>query len=144
MDGTNTTRTLTGLAVGTVLISALFSACGFFGGSCTEEDLRIAEQIPAYDGLELEYFDTPEVEGCVAVLDVEATAEEVLGHYREALEGDGWDVSVEPIRAEGPEGVDVEVFELTARRDDSVVTIGLDSVEGQVSASISVNESAGT
>jgi hypothetical protein len=139
MDGKNTTRRLAGLALGAVLISALLSSCGL-GGSCTEADLQLAEQIPAYGGTQLEYSEGPDFEGCAAVLEVEADPDEVLDHYRGALEADGWTVSVEDTLVEGPEGA--TAVQLIARRGESTFEIALESFDDVVNAAIYVNENA--
>ena len=101
-----------GLAVVAIVAIVLLSA-DVFGGSCSEEDLQLAHQIPPYGGAQLEFFDDPEGPGCATQLEVEASATEVLDHYEAVLEDDGWDVSVEEVTVvEGPEGM--AVFDLVA------------------------------
>ena len=127
---------IVGLAVAAVLAIVLFPVGGS-GGSCSEDDLQLAQQIPPYGGAQLEFFDDPEGPGCAAQLEVEASATEVLDHYRGVLEDDGWDVSVQEVTVvEGPEGA--AVFDLVAHRGESEVTIALESFDGQVSAAIRV------
>ena len=91
-----------GLAVVAVVAIVLLSAVG----PCSEDDLQLAQQIPPYGGAQLEYFDDPEGPGCVTVLEVQASATEVLDHYEAVLEDEGWDVSVQDVPVESPEGSD--------------------------------------
>ena len=107
-------------------------------GPCSEEDLQLAQQIPPYGGAQLEYFDDPEGPGCVTVLEVEASATEVLDHYEAVLEDEGWDVSIQDVPVESPEE-GVTVTDLVAVRGESEVTIALESFDGQVSAAIRVD-----
>jgi hypothetical protein len=125
-----------GLGVVAIVAIVLFSA-GAFGGSCLEEDLHLAQQIPAYGGAQLEFFDDPEGPGCASQLQVEASATEVLDHYAAVLEDEGWDVSVQDTPVESPEGL--AVADLVAVRGESEVTIALESFEDQVSAAIRVD-----
>ncbi len=126
-----------GLAVVAIVAIVLFPVGGS-DGSCSEEDLQLAQQIPPYGGAQLEYFDDPEGPGCAAQLEVEASATEVLDHYEAVLEDDGWDVSVQEVTVvEGPEGV--AAADLVATRGESEVTIALESIDGQVSAAIRVD-----
>ena len=130
------------LAVGAIAIVALVAIVLFAtrqsGGRCSDQDLHLAQQIPAYGGAHLEYFDDPEGPGCAAVLEVEASATEVLDHYRGVLEDEGWDVSVQDTPVEGPEGA--AASELVAHRGESEVTIALETFDDQVSAAIRVDE----
>jgi hypothetical protein len=82
------------LAILTIVTIVLFSAGGS-AGTCSEEDLQLAQQIPPYGGVQLEFFDDPEGPGCATVLEVEASATEVLDHYRGVFEEEDWDVSVQ-------------------------------------------------
>jgi hypothetical protein len=126
-----------GLAVAAIVAIVLFSA-DVFGGSCSEEDLQLAQQIPPYGGAQLEFFDDPEGPGCATQLEVEASATEVLDHYEGVLEDDGWDVTVQDVPVvEGPEGM--TVADLVAVRGGSEVTIALEAFDGQVSAAIRVD-----
>jgi hypothetical protein len=138
--GTSTRRPLLlvilGLAIVAIVAIVLFSA-GTSRGSCSEEDLQLAQQIPPYGGAQLEFFDDPEGPGCAAVLEVEASATEVLDHYEAVLEDEGWGVSVQDTPVESPEGV--TAADLVAVRGESEVTIALESFEGQVSAAIRVD-----
>ena len=132
-------RVILGLSV--VVIVVLVVVWFFVGtstGACSQNDLHLAQQIPHYNGVQLEFFDDPEGPGCSAQLEVEASATEVLDHYETVLEDDGWDVTVEDVSvAEGPEGL--AVAELTAVRGGSEVTISLEGVDGHVSAAIRVD-----
>ena len=125
---------LLGLAVVAVIAIVLLSAVG----PCSEDDLQLAQQIPPYGGAQLEYFDDPEGPGCVAVLEVQASGTEVLDHYAAVLEDDGWDVTIQDVPVESPEE-GVTVTDLVAVRDESEVTIALESFDGQVSAAIRVD-----
>jgi hypothetical protein len=70
------------LGFGVVVVVALgVLATRNIGGSCSEDDLRLAERIDHYGTAEVEFFDDPEGSGCAARLEVSATAEDVLGHY---------------------------------------------------------------
>jgi hypothetical protein len=109
------------------------------GGSCSEDDLRLAERIDHYGTAEVEFFDDPEGSGCAARLEVSATAEDVLGHYERELEAGGWDVSIRDVRTEGPAGQDIIVRDLTARRGDAEITIASESVSGRTNAGIRVD-----
>jgi hypothetical protein len=128
----------------TVLIAAIVAIIAVvllstyvFGGSCSDDDLRLAQQIPHYGGAELAFFDDSEGVGCAAQLEVEASPDEVLDHYRDVLGDDGWEVSVRDTMGEGPEGE--TAADLVARRGRSTVTIALETFEGQVSAAIRVD-----
>lgn len=125
---------LLGLAVVAVIAIVLLSAVG----PCSEEDLQLAQQIPPYGGAQLEYVDDPEGPSCVAVLEVEASGTEVLDHYEAVLEDDGWDVTIEDVPVESPEE-GVTVTDLVAIRDESDVTIALESFDGHVSGAIRVD-----
>ena len=116
------------VACAVVVTIAVVPGC-FFAGSCSEEDRRLAEGIPHYGEVQLEFFDDPEAAGCAAQLEVQAARDDVLDHYRRALEADGWDVLEE-------EETDAD---LAARRGEAEVTIYLETFEGQVSAAIRVN-----
>ena len=119
-----------------VVAIVLLPNCGR-GGSCSDDDLRLAEAIPHYEGVQLEFFDDPEGAGCAAQLEVEADADDVIDHYRGALEADGWEVSTEDVSVEGLEGMTVR--DLDARRGEAEVTIALEGFEGRVSAAIRVD-----
>jgi hypothetical protein len=126
------------LVLATVVIGAMvLSLARRSAGPCSEEDLHLARRIPSFGGARLEFFDDPEGPGCTTVLEVEASATEVLDHYRGVLEDDGWDVSVQDTLVEGPEGATAS--ELVAVRGESGITIALESFHGQVSAAIRVD-----
>jgi hypothetical protein len=124
------------LAIVAIVAIAVFLV-GTSGGSCSEEDLKLAQQIRPYGGAQLEFFDDPEGPGCATTLEVEASASEVLGHYEAVLADEGWDVSVQDTPVESPEGV--TAADLVAVRGGSEATIALESFEGQVSAAIRVD-----
>ena len=72
------------------------------------------------------------------MLEVDASATEVLDHYETVLEEEGWDVSIQDVPVvEGPEGLIVS--DLVAVRGGSEVTIALEGFDGQVSAAIRVD-----
>jgi hypothetical protein len=125
-----------GFAIVAVVGIVLFSAGGS-GGSCSEADLQLAQQIPPFGGALLEYFDDPEGPGCATQLEAQASATDVLDHYETVLEDEGWDVSVQDVPVESPEGL--TVADLVAVRGESEVTIALESFDGQVSAAIRVD-----
>ena len=122
------------VAVVAVVAIVLLSAVG----PCSEDDLQLAQQIPPYGGAQLEYLKDPEGPGCVAVLEVQASGTEVLDHYETVLEDDGWEVTVQDVPVESPEE-GMTVTDLVAVRDESEVTIALESFDGQVSAAIRVD-----
>ena len=128
------------LGFGVVALVALgVLATRLIGGSCDEEDLRLAEQVAHYGGAELQFFDDPEGSGCAAQLELSATADDVLGHYERELEAEGWDVSIQAVRTEAPPGEDIIVRDLTARRGDAEFTVALESIDGRTSAAIRVD-----
>ena len=135
-------RVILGLSVVVVVVVVVLVAVWFFvgtsTGACSQDDLHLAQQIPHYSGVQLEFFDDPEGPGCATQLEVEASATEVLDHYETVLEDDGWNVTVEDVPVvEGPEGL--TVADLTAVRDGSELTIALEGVDGHVSAAIRVD-----
>jgi hypothetical protein len=132
------TLTLLGLAVAAVVALVVVSTA-LIGGSCSEDDLGLAEHVDHYGGAELEFFDDPEGSGCAARFEVSATADDVLGHYERELEAGGWDVSIQDVRTEGLPDEDVVVRDLIARRGDAEFTIALESVSGQTSFGIRVD-----
>ena len=71
-----------------------------------------------------------------------ATADEVVAHYRNELEGDGWTVAIDDVPTAAPEGEAVDTRELRAERDGAVFTIALESWSGRTSAAIRVDASA--
>jgi len=131
-----TRRPLVLVILGLAIVAILLFTAGT-GGSCSEEDLQLAQRIPPYGGAQLEFFDDPEGPGCATTLEVDASAIDVLGHYESVLEDDGWDVSVQDTPVESPEGV--TAADLVAVRGESEVTIALESFDGQVSAAIRVD-----
>lgn len=122
------------LALAVVVALGLSSACS--AGSCQDDDRRLAQNIPAYAGTELEYFDA-EGSGCAAQLEVDAEAADIIDYYRSALREDGWDVSVRDTLGGGPEGE--RAVELIARRGQSEFTMDLETFEGHVTAGIRVD-----
>ena len=134
-------RVILGLSIAAIVVIVIVAAVLFSVGTsdraCSQDDLRLAQQIPPYGGAQLEFFDDPEGPGCATQLEVEASATEVLDHYETVLEDDGWDVTVEDVPVEGPEGMTVADF--VAVRGASEVTIALESFDGQVSAAIRVD-----
>jgi hypothetical protein len=111
---------------------------GVLAGSCTDEEVRIAQDIPSYGGGEIAYAYEAASGSCAGALDVAATADEVLEHYRRELEVDGWGVVVERVRTEGPDA-SFAAFDLSAGRGDDRVTIALEAYQGRVSAAIRVD-----
>ena len=75
---------------------------------------------------------------CTGSLDVVATGDEVLAHYRGELERDGWTVAIDG-QTESPEGEPVDTRKLRANRDGAVFTIALESWSGRTSAAIRVD-----
>jgi hypothetical protein len=125
--------------VGVAVVALGVLAGRIFGGSCSEDDLRLAERIDHYGAAELEFFDDPEGSGCAVRLEVSATAEDVLGHHERELEAGGWDVSIRDVRTGGPPGQDIIVRDPTARRGDAEFTTASESVSGRTSAGIRVD-----
>jgi hypothetical protein len=131
-DGSESRRSLVRVILGlsVVVFVAVVAVVFFVGtssGACSDDDLQLALQIPHYGDAQLEFFDDPEGPGCAAQLEVEASATEVLDHYGTALEDDGWNVTVEDVPVEGPEGV--TAADLTAVRGGSEVTTALERVD---------------
>jgi hypothetical protein len=56
-----------------------------------------------------------------------------------ARRDDGWNVVVQNVPTEAPEGESVDVRELHANRDGALFTIALESYFGQTSAAIRVD-----
>lgn len=113
-------------------------AGGVLAGSCAEEEIRIAEDIPPFGGGEIVYGHEAQSGSCAGVLDVTATPEEVLDHYERELEADGWGVVVERAATEGPDG-SFAAFDLSAGRGDDRFTIALEAYRGRVSAAIRID-----
>ncbi|HEX6131736.1 MAG TPA: hypothetical protein VF044_08375 [Actinomycetota bacterium] len=111
---------------------------GVFAGSCTEDETRIAEEIPPFGGGEIVYGYEAQSGSCAAGLDVTASAEDVLDHYERELEADGWGVVVEPTTTEGSDG-SFAAFDLSAGRGDDRFTIALEAYQGRVSAAIRID-----
>jgi hypothetical protein len=121
-----------------VVLVALLSA-GFLGGSCTDEELRLSNAIPTFGAVDMG-FDYEAASGaCVGSLEVTASADDVLAHYRRQLEEDGWSVRVEESPAETAEGEPVIVRELTAHRGTGLFTIALESSSGETTAAIRID-----
>jgi hypothetical protein len=121
-----------------VLIVVFLSTGTAFGGSCSERELAIIDEIAPYPGAAAAFDYESSSGACAASLEVAASPQEVLGHYRGELEDDGWTVLTEDVPAES-EGEPVTVKELSAHRGSDSFTIALESYSGHTSAAIRVD-----
>ena len=120
------------------VVFALLLVGGGLAGPCTDAQLAIISEIPSYGGLGGSFELESSTGACVAQLEVEASADEVLSYYERALREDGWTVVVQEVPAEAPEGEPVDVRELRASREGALFTIALESYSGHTSAAIRV------
>lgn len=104
------------IAIADVAVFALIGA-GALGGSCTERELAVTRDLAAFPGSEIEYAYESESGSCTGGIDVRATPDEVVDHFRAELGSDGWTITGEDRqsgKAEG--GEDFVTAELTAER----------------------------
>ena len=99
------------------VVFVMLLATGALAGRCSEAELAISDEIPVYGGRGGAFELESSTGACVAQLEVEASADEVLSYYERALREDGWTVVVQEIPTEAPEGEPVDVRELTANRE---------------------------
>jgi hypothetical protein len=121
-----------------VVLVALLVA-GFLGGSCTDEEVRLSNEIPSFGAVDIDFDYEAESGACAGSLAVTASADDVLAHYQRELEDDGWSVRVEETPAEPAEGEPVIVRELTAHRGTRLFTIALESSSGETTAAIRID-----
>ena len=129
-------------AVAVLVLDIAFAALlvsGGLAGRCSDAELAIISEIPSYRGLGGAFELEASSGACAAQLEVEASADEVLSYYERALREDGWTVVVQEVPIEASEGEPVDVRELSASRDDALVTIALESYSGHTSAAIRVD-----
>lgn len=111
--------------------------------SCSDRELAIIAEIPTYAGAEMTFDYESSSGACSGSLDVTATADEVVAHYRSELERDGWTVAVGDVPtgspAGSPEGERIDTRELHASRDGEGLTIALESWSGHTYAAIRVD-----
>ncbi len=128
-------------AVAVLLLDVVFVTVlgsGALAGRCSEAELAIVSEIPPYADLGEGFALESSTGACVAQLEVEASADDVLAHYEQALREDGWAVVIEETPTDAPEGDPVDVKELTASRDGALFTIALEYYSGRTSAAIRV------
>jgi hypothetical protein len=121
-----------------VALAALILS-GSLGASCSDQELAILDEIPAYAGADPTFGYESSSGTCSGSIDVTATADEVLAHYQRELERDGWTLTIDDVPAASPEGGSVETHELRANREGAVFTIALESWSGRTSAGIRVD-----
>ncbi len=120
-----------------VALAALLLS-GSLRPACSDQELAIIAEVPTYAGSEMTFEHEYSSGACTGSLDVVATGDEVLAHYRGELERDGWTVAIDG-QTESPEGEPVDTRELRANRDGAVFTIALESWSGRTSAAIRVD-----
>ena len=121
---------------------AVLILSGSLRPACTAQELAIIAEVPTYAGAKMTFEHEYSSGACSGSLDVTATADEVVAHYRNELEGDGWTVAIDDVPTAAPEGEAVDTRELRAERDGAVFTIALESWSGRTSAAIRVDASA--
>ena len=124
-----------------VALAALILS-GSLRPACSDQELAIIAEVPTYAGTEMAFEHEYSSGACVGSLDVMATADEVVAHYRGELERDGWSVAIRDVPAASPEGETVDTRELQADRDGAVFTVALESGSGRTSAAIRVDASS--
>jgi hypothetical protein len=130
------------LAIAVVVLdigAVTLMSTGALAGPCSDAELAIVAEIPAYAGSGAVWEHESSSGACAAQLEVEASADDVLSYYERELERDGWTVHIQDVPTEAPEGEQVEVRELSASREEAVFTIALESSAGHTSAAIRVN-----
>ena len=122
-----------------VALAALILS-GSLRPSCSDHELAIIAEIPTYAGAEMTFEYESSSGACSGSLDVTATADEVLAHYRSELEEGGWTVAVGDMPTGSPEGEPIDTRELHAsRRHGEVLTIALESWSGHTNTVIRVD-----
>ena len=121
-----------------VALAALILS-GSLRPSCSDQELAIIAEVPTYAGTEMTFEHEYSSGACSGSLDVMATADEVVAHYRGELERDGWTVAIDDVPTASPEGETVDTRELRANRDGAVFTIALESWSGRTIAAIRVD-----
>jgi hypothetical protein len=111
---------------------------GLGGGSGPDRELAIIAEVPTYAGAEMAFEHEYSSGACSGYLDVMATADDVVEHYRIELERDGWTVAIDDVPTGSPEGEPVDTRELRAVRDGAEFTVALESWSGRTSAAIRV------
>jgi hypothetical protein len=108
------------------------------GGSCSERELAIIDEIAQYPGATAAFQYESSSRSCAASVELEAAPDDVLEHYHRELERDGWTVAITAVPAEA-EGVPVTFKELSANRGSDSFTMALESSSGHTSAAIRVD-----
>jgi hypothetical protein len=121
-----------------VLIVAVLATGTAFGGSCSERELAIIDEIAPYPGATPTFEYESSSGSCTASLELEAAPNDLLGHFREELESDGWTVAITTIPTEA-EGEPVTAKDLSASRGPESFRIALESSSGQTSAVIRID-----
>lgn len=120
------------------IVFATLLVSGGLAGRCSDAELAIISEIPSYRGLGGAFELEASSGACAAQLEVDASADQVLSYYERQLREDGWTVVVQEVPTEAPEGEPVDVRELSASREDALVTIAVESYSGHTSAAIRV------
>lgn len=121
-----------------VALAALILS-GSLRPSCSDQELAIIAEVPTYAGADMTFEYESSSGACSGSLEVTATADEVLAHYRRELERNGWTVAIDDVPTESPDGEPVDVRELEANRDGQVLAIALESWSGHTNAAIRVD-----
>jgi hypothetical protein len=121
-----------------VLIVMLVATGSAFSGSCSERELATLDEIAQYPGTSPAFGYEPGSGSCAASLEMEASPDDVLQHYRTELERDDWTVSITTVPSESA-GEPVTTKELTASRGGDTFTIALESSSGHTSAAIRID-----
>jgi hypothetical protein len=120
-----------------VALAALILS-GSLRHTCSDRELAIIAEVPTYAGAEMAFEQEYSSGACSGYLDVMATADDVVEHYRIELERDGWTVAIDDVPTGSPEGEPVDTRELRAVRDGAEFTVALESWSGRTSAAIRV------
>jgi len=107
------------------VLIAILMTMGTFGGSCSDRELAIIDEIAQYPGTTATFNYESSSGSCAASFDVQASPEDVLGHYRRELETDGWTVVIENVPTS--DGLPVSAKDLSAQRDGDSFTIAMES-----------------
>lgn len=121
-----------------VALAALILS-GSLRPACSDQELAIIAEVPTYAGTEMTFGSESSTGACTGSLDVMATADEVVAHYRGELERDGWTVAIDDVPTASSEGEPVDTRELQANRDGAGFAIALESWSGRTSAAIRVD-----
>jgi hypothetical protein len=120
------------------LLVVVFLATIVLGGSCSERELAIIDEIAPYPGATAAFQYESSSRSCAASLELEAAPDDVLEHFRSELASDGWTIAITAVPTEA-EGAPVTSKELSANRGSDSFTIALESSSGHTSAALRVD-----